>query len=152
VKFFTVAVLLLGLVLISVDAESSDVVIPLVETWQETIAPFTGANMGHRTRIIVKWHIDPQGSGYEGASMYYVDSEGSIILFAKSWNFQKDGRDYTWVESRTALKLDNGEWFVGETGEMLLIERRYGPTNEVLAVKYQFTRGNSLVNRIIDFK
>src|SRR3989338_6606724 len=109
--------------------------------------------MGHPTRTIITWHKDPQGNGFEGDVGYYVDSAGKKIVFSKSWNFQNHGQgSFDWSQVRVSLLLDNGVWYVGETGEMLHIKREYDKQGKVIAVTYQFTGNSASISRTINFQ
>lgn len=129
--------------------------IPNIEQWEETTYPFGDHDMGHKTKTVVIWHKDPQGNGYEGDVLYYKNSSGKLVMLSKSWNFINYGggmHDFDWSKTRVALLLENGEWFVGDEGEMLRIKREYNEQNEVIAVTYQFAGSNASVSRTINFQ
>jgi len=134
--------------------EGIQVQIPAVENWEAAPYPFGKADMGHPTRTVVKWHKDPRGKRYEGATVYYKDSHGKLILFSKSWNIKKDwsvAGGYDWRKVRTALLQEDGVWFVGKEGEMLEIHRQFNDKMEVIAVEYKFYETRD-VKRAIKFK
>lgn len=144
--FLALSIALVVLSFISL-AQATSPEVPTIEQWEETVYPFGNADMGHPTKIVPKWHKDPRGDDYEGAVIYYKDSNGNLVPFAKSWNFKNDG---DWSEVRTALLTNDGNWVTGNVGEMLSIKRQRNAQGDIVSVTYQFTGTN--VSRTIELK
>lgn len=136
-------------------AQTTNLEIPSIELWEETANPFGNMSMGHPTKTVITWHKDSRGKGYEGNVLYFMNSSGELTMFLKSWNFVHYGSrpyGFDWRESRTALLLENGEWFIGDEGEMVSIMWEFNDQDEVIAVTYSFTDINSSISRTIKFE
>ena len=134
------------------SAEAAQPTIPPIEKWQGSIYPFANANMGHPTKILVTWHQDPRGEGYEGSVLSYQGPENKVIPFSKSWNFRKVDGEYEWSGIRVALLLENGEWVVGNMGEMLNVKQGRNEKGEITSVTYEFNGGHKSISRTIKFE
>jgi hypothetical protein len=105
----------------AVSAQNVAPTIPPVETWEEMPVPYPDTPEV-QAKFLTKWHKDPRGDKYEGATGYFVDSKGEPILILKDWEFWDDSSDGSyrnWSKIRVAMLMEDGKWIIGEPGEML---------------------------------
>jgi hypothetical protein len=125
--------------------------VPYVETWKEIVYLENSNNSEKdRDQIFIRWFSDPQNIGYEGMVLYYrLTPAADPYPIIKSWNFKKmENGEYDWSNTRVALGLDDGSWFIGDIGERLEIKslQRRGKT---ISVTYTFLGRNSSVSKTI---